>query len=264
MKSPFPVFSRKDTKKPAAPAKRDRPCPEQPTYVVGDLHGRFDLLAPLIAKIDQHIREIEAGSPFLVFVGNYLDYGPGSFAVMKRLRELTEEFPDNVICLMGSHERMLLDFLDDPERRGSRWLKAGGGATLAEAGLKAPEEIGLSYSETAQALAHKMGTGRIDWLKSRPLSWHSGNLWVVHAAADPKYAMADQSARVLLWGHPEFDVMPRRDDVWIAHGHSPVDVPKEAGSRINVNTNAWQTGHLTAAAIQPIGEVNFLTTNVES
>ena len=47
----------------------------------------------------------------------------------------------------------------------------------------------------------------------------------MHAGADPARAMEDQTARVLLWGHPEFDSAPRSDDAWVAHGHVELDSP---------------------------------------
>ena len=236
-----------------------QPAPEAATYVVGDLHGRVDLLEPIFERIDLHIGAAEADNPYLVFVGDYIDYGPNSRETLLRMKALTEEFPRNVICLMGSHERMLLDFLSDPELRGSRWIRTGGAATLRSFGVAEPERRPDSYDAAANAMLQALDPGLLDWIAARPLSWHSGNLWVVHAGADPKHAMPAQSARVLLWGHPEFDVVPRDDAIWVAHGHTEVTAPRRADGRINVDTGAWQTGLLTAAAILPDGQIEFLS-----
>lgn len=36
---------------------------------------------------------------------------------------------------MDNHERMMLDFLDDPVHHGPRWIAAGGSETLTSFGL---------------------------------------------------------------------------------------------------------------------------------
>mgnify|MGYP001951770689 CR=1 FL=1 len=113
------------------PDTQDVPMPEQQTYIIGDIHGRADLLELMLELIDAHIGGTSAADPKLIFVGDYIDLGPDSAVVLTRMKELQEAFPDNVTCLMGNHEKMLLDFLDQPETRGVRWLKNGGLQTLA-------------------------------------------------------------------------------------------------------------------------------------
>jgi serine/threonine protein phosphatase 1 len=247
-----------------AQAAPDLPRPERTTYVVGDLHGRSDLLELMLELIDAHIGGTGSVDPKLVFVGDYIDHGPDSAGVVARMRELTRDFPDNVTCLMGNHERMLLDFLADPALRGPRWLREGGAATLhsyridaADLDPTAPPE---AWADAARRLEKALGEDGQDWLEQLPLSWSSGNLWVVHAGADPARAMPDQTARVLLWGHPEFDSAPRGDDAWVAHGHVERDAPEIHDGRIGVDTAAWATGRLTAVAIKPDGSHAFLQT----
>jgi serine/threonine protein phosphatase 1 len=116
-------------------AKLDRPLPGVDTYVVGDVHGRADLLERVLEAIDADIGQIRARNPQLVFVGDYIDRGPDSAAVLRRMLELSTELPNNVTCLLGNHERMMLDFLVDPVSRGPRWLRSGGTSTLESFGL---------------------------------------------------------------------------------------------------------------------------------
>lgn len=256
-------------RKPAAtppPAQNppDLPRPDTATYVVGDLHGRADLLELMLELIDGHIGGTGSVDPKLVFVGDYVDHGADSAGVVTRMQELTRDFPQNVTCLMGNHERMLLDFLADPALRGPRWLREGGAATLESYRVDPdplhPTAPAEAWVHAATRLAGALGQDTRDWLDRLPLSWSSGNLWVVHAGADPARTMQDQSARVLLWGHPEFDSAPRGDDAWIAHGHVEHDQPEFADGRIGVDTAAWSTGRLTAVAIRPDGGHDFLQT----
>ena len=243
---------------------QDMPRPLRPTYIIGDIHGRADLLEQMLELIDAHIGGTGAGDPRLVFVGDYIDLGDDSAAILSRMRELQTEFPANVTCLMGNHERMLLDFLADPATRGPRWLRAGAARTLRSFGIATEDlERGTepdACPAAADLLRRRLPAGMEAWLDALPLSWSSGNLWAVHAGADPGHAMSDQSARVLLWGHPEFDGAPRADGLWIAHGHTEVETPLAREGRIAVDTGAWRTGRLTACAIRPDGRHDFLQT----
>ncbi len=250
---------------PASPqVPQDVPQPAQPTYVVGDIHGRADLLELMLELIDAHIGGTAAENPKLVFVGDYIDLGPDSAVVLARMQELQEGFPDNVICLMGNHERMMLDFLDDPATRGPRWLRAGAAETLQSFGVATADlEDGAEFDAfpaAANSLRRRMPKGCLKWLENLPLIWSSGNVWVTHAGADPGRDMEDQTARVMLWGHPEFDSAPRGDGTWVVHGHTELDAPLAADGRISTDTGAWRTGRLTACAIRTDGRHDFLQT----
>lgn len=256
------IFGRSDSPSSHDAALPDLPRPRTATYVVGDLHGRADLLELMLELIDAHIGGTASQDPRLVFVGDYIDHGPESAAVIARLRELSSDFPENVICLMGNHERMMLDTLSDPALRGPRWLREGGAATLASYGIDPAALIDSAtpalWAETGAALAQAIGQETRDWLASCPLSWQSGNLWAVHAGADPARPMAEQTARVQLWGHPDFESTPRADDAWVAHGHVVRDAPMVHEGRISLDTGAWMTGRLSCVAIQPDGSHVFL------
>jgi len=258
------ILARPRTVTPSPEAQVNLPRPLDPVYAVGDIHGRADLLERALDLIDAHVGRVGARNPQVVFVGDYIDHGPDSAAVLARVRELAEELPDNVTGLMGNHERMLLDFLADPVTRGPRWLRTGAHDTLDSYGLHSsqllPGAAPDALRATAEGLRAKMGAGMLDWLANLPLSWSSGNLWAVHAAADPQHPMDHQSPRVLLWGHPEFETRPRADGLWVVHGHTPMGTPVTEDGRIGIDTGAWETGTLTTVAILPDGHVEFLYT----
>jgi serine/threonine protein phosphatase 1 len=69
--------------------------------------------------------------------------------------------------------------------------------------------------------------------------------------------MDRQSPDVLLWGHPQFLRRARDDGQWIVHGHTITDVLQARQGRIGVDTGAYATGILSAAAVSP-EEVTFL------
>lgn len=231
--------------------------PEHPFVAIGDIHGRADLLLELDPLIEARC----PGWP-VVFLGDYIDRGDQSREVLELLMSVSPEGTPPVTCLMGNHERMLLAFLDDPAKNGARWINNGGLQTLASFGI-APSLGGMgdagALADLRDRLAEEMGAAMIEWVRARPFCWHSGNVWAVHAGADPELAMDEQPRDVLLWGHPAFRRQPRGDGQWVVHGHTVVEEPRAEAGRIAVDTGAYATGRLSAAAISPDG-VSFIRT----
>lgn len=259
------LFGRRATKTTtsssgSAPAT---PQPTAPHFVIGDLHGSLGLLEHMLENIDQLIGALGLQDPKLVFVGDYIDRGPTSAGVLRRLHELALDFPDNVTCLLGNHEQMMLDFIDAPSARYARWFRNGADSTIASFGLRFPPED--EFADHAESLGAELRTalGVLEpWLRTLPLQARSGNLTVVHAGMDPVRSIDDQSPRVMLWGHPEFLTHSRGDGQWIAHGHTIMEMPIFADGRISVDTGAYETGLLTSAVILPDGTVDFLQTDM--
>ena len=229
------------------------PCPEAPFFAIGDVHGRLDLLEKILDQLQS--------GPTVVLVGDYVDRGEDSAGVLRRLFELSQDSTRKVICLKGNHEEMMLSFLDDPERRGGVWLRNGGLQTLASFGVSEVTERmePASARRVSEALAEAMGESLIAWVRALPHLWQSGNVAVVHAGADPNTPIAEQGMHTLIWGHSAFPATPRRDGIWILHGHTIVDNPVFESGVISVDTGAYATGRLTAAGVSQ-GKVEFLTT----
>lgn len=192
-----------------------------------------------------------------VYVGDYVDRGDHSADVLRAL--LAQRDDPQVTCLIGNHEDMLLGFLDDPAKKGARYLRYGGLQTLASfgiGGVTATSEA-EAITEAATALSTAMGTDMIAWLRGLPTLWQTGNLAVVHAGADPAMPLSMQADKILKWGHPDFDNVLRTDGHWVAHGHTIVDEAHATDGKIAVDTGAYATGRLTAAYVSHDG-VQFL------
>ena len=221
------------------------PQPERLAYVVGDVHGCLGKLTRLLEIIDTDRAGREAD---LVFVGDYVDRGDDSAGVMELLHGLQASMPDTVHCLLGNHDQMLLEFLDDP-MKGLRWLGLGGEETLVSYGIGNPRSGGLEERLTSrsQALARAMGADTVAWLRARPLWWRSGTLVAVHALTDPGLAMEAQRPEVLLWARPPRELHPREDGAWVVHGHTIHDEPLVRAGHVAIDTGAFRGGPLTAA-----------------
>jgi serine/threonine protein phosphatase 1 len=253
------LLSRPARPEPAAVRALAPPRPETDLYVVGDVHGRRDLLVNLTERL---MVEVQASNREwrLIFVGDYIDRGEESAGVLPFLQALDRAEAGRVVCLLGNHEQMMLDFLDDPVAHGAKWLRYGGLQTLASFGLRGTitAEAGAdTLRAVAQDFRRLLPAGLLDWVRARPLSFSSGNVCVVHAGADPALTMGAQTAEALLWGHPQFRSVAREDGTWIVHGHSIVEAPSVAGGRIAIDTGAVFTSRLTAAAIYTDGVIDF-------
>ncbi|MFG6584667.1 metallophosphoesterase [Sulfitobacter sp. 1A12779] len=240
-----------------AEGKPDNFAPEAPFFAVGDIHGCAGLLEELLEKLGA----VATGEEVCVFLGDYIDRGPDGQGVLTRLFSLSRQYPDKVVCLMGNHERMMLDFIDDPAGAGLEWLKFGGVETLQSFGVSV-DKRGLDSAgsiELANALEAALPIGMQEWLRALPLQWSSGNMHCVHAAMSPKRHPGAQREEALLWGHPNFFSEPRDDGEVVVHGHTIVEKPGVYTSRVSLDTGAYRTGHLTAARISA-GACIFLQT----
>lgn len=217
---------------------------EKPFAAIGDIHGCDDLLARLLEKLSNEAPDAE-----LLFVGDYIDRGEQSAQVLRRLMHF-----EGAHFLLGNHERMCLDFIDHPEEKGPRWIRNGGLQTIASFGVSgfANEPVALRDQMVAA-----MGDDLIIWLRERPLVYENGNIRAVHAAAHPEKPIEGQGEKPLIWGHPKFGRLPRRDGLWVVHGHTIVDVPKVYQGVVSIDTGAYATGSLTAA-IFARNDVQFL------
>lgn len=227
-------------------------APERPVCVIGDIHGCDRLLGRMFDQIDGL-----ADAPITICVGDYTDRGEESRAVIERLAARASE-PD-LICLQGNHEEFLLKFIDAP-KEGKRWLRHGGLQTLASFGVGGvTERPDDAAAERASAqFADVLGEDRIDWLRNLPLSHETGNVAVVHAAADPALPIAAQAPDVLKWGHPEFETRTRQDGIWVVHGHTIVPMVDPHQGRACVDTGAYATGRMSALLIRPDGTSEVL------
>jgi len=113
-------------------------------YAIGDIHGRADLLKSLYRKIIKDVKE--QNDPFgnlIVFLGDYIDRGPASIAVMDFIMHLenNKELDIEHAFICGNHEMLMCQALHPTANSYERkmWIENGGYAVC--------EELNLTYFE---------------------------------------------------------------------------------------------------------------------
>lgn len=243
----MPRLPRLLRRKPPPPAALP---PGLRVYAVGDIHGRDDLLEDLEHRIAvDHARRTAAGDVLVIFMGDYIDRGPSSRAVVERLA--SRRFAGLPIrMLLGNHEDALLRFLADPVA-GSAWLDWGGRETLASYGFDAslasrPSTLRL----LAAGLAERMPPSHHAFLRDLELSIELGDFLFVHAGVRPGIDLAKQERRDLLGIRTEFLDTRKRLTHRIVHGHTVTEEVDIQPHRIGVDTGAYRTGRLSAVVIE--------------
>ncbi len=169
-------------------------CSENaPLYVIGDIHGRLDLLDRLIEAIDCDAGERRADS-LTVTVGDYIDRGPESRGVIERL--MANPFPGRYVALKGNHEAILQSFLGDPNV-GGHWQQLGGLETLRSFGV--PVSRGRrDFARACEALRAALTPEETRFLASLQPALSVGRYFICHAGVRPGVPLERQSERDLL------------------------------------------------------------------
>src|SRR5262245_45557187 len=217
---------------------------QTPLYIIGDIHGRLDLLDQMIEAI-QRDAETYDGQSLTVTLGDYIDRGPNSRGVLNRL--LTNPFPGEYVALKGNHEVLLENFLERPEI-GPYWWRLGGLETLYSFGIQIMR--GQSYEEVSKQLRAALCPAHVKFLGSLKLSLTVGNFFLCHAGIRPGVQLDRQSEEDLLWIRDEFLYCEDNFGKIIVHGHTPVEQPDVRANRINIDTGAFATGRLTCLVVE--------------
>ena len=190
--------------------------------VIGDVHGRFDLLMELVNKLPY--------TDDLCFVGDVIDRGPQSKEVVDFIID------NNHKCVLGNHEEFLnftfIDGINDPKMDTLQmWLQNGGYDTLNSFGNFEENDLDILPLENY-----------LDWFKSLPLYIEHKHFLITHSYAhNGKNTPYDD----LLWDRMFWK--PIVDNVINIFGHTQHFHPRKFHDKHwCIDTGAYQTGILTA------------------
>ncbi len=250
--------------------------PEAEVFVVGDIHGRSDLLAALIdeAAREPKLRDRRA----IVFLGDLVDRGPDSLgAIDLAIGAKARVGADEAVALMGNHEAMMRLALD-PETPWAdaidaldTWIANGGDRTMAEfvETDQAPEDLDALLKTARAALPPRVRA----WLESLRASWRSGDTLFVHAGVNPQVELEgflalpwntplarldeDRHWAWVRWPFLEYRPLKGFSGFFVVHGHTPNDARRDpshadqiAGFRLNLDAGSGMTGMAKMAIIR--------------
>jgi serine/threonine protein phosphatase 1 len=211
------------------------------TYVIPDIHGRYDLLSRALADIAAHSAG-DAG--VIVAIGDYVDKGPESRQVIERLLSGVAG-GRRFVALKGNHDAMMAQALREPARMAA-WLAKGGDAALK------------SYGGDPAAVPQT----HIAWLDQLRLTHIDAHRLYVHAGVDPELPLDRQSEATLLWKRYPKGYPGGFGERHVVHGHdNDPDGPLLYQGRTNLDTLAWRTGRLTVGVFDDDragGPVDFI------
>jgi serine/threonine protein phosphatase 1 len=216
----------------------------QPGDVValGDIHATWPLF-------EQFLDWVKDSQATVVLLGDMCDRGGGDLKVLQQVKRLLDD-PEGwglqaLYALMGNHEKMFLDAMEDPF--GSSyvlWVQNGGNY----------DQVGDMERE------HK------EWVRNLPLYMTIGDTLFIHAGVypghDPAKLIAEGRGDALLWIRQPFLTYGPEFEGWnprlkkVVHGHTPTNfeeppqdhLPGVKGQRGNIDTGAFvkMKGRLTA------------------
>lgn len=220
-------------------------------YVVGDVHGRLDLLEAALRQVeaDNAARGVSA-RPLLVFLGDLIDRGPQSAQVVALARSNPLD-GFRTIVLAGNHEEVLLRLLVSGERGlFQQWLGFGGDACVRSYGGDPELLAALPEQDALARLRELIPAEDLTFLRGLGDTLAFGDYLFVHAGIRPGITLSDQSPMDLRWIRRAFLDDPRDHGAIVVHGHTISEQVDERPNRIGIDTGAYHHGVLTVLGIE--------------
>ncbi|WP_041081442.1 metallophosphoesterase family protein [Thermotoga profunda] len=193
-------------------------------YAIGDIHGCVESLNNLMDRLP-----LRTGDK-LIFLGDYVDRGPDSKAVVDRLMILSQTY--DCVFLRGNHEWMMLNYLLDGKDF-ELWMMNGAGATIR------------SYKDV-----RKIPLEHLEFFKNTVYYHIEDGYFFVHAGVRPHIPLERQDTFDLLWIREEFIYSENPLKGYkVVFGHTPFNDVLVLHDKIGIDTGCVYGGKLTALRI---------------
>jgi len=196
------------------------------TFVVGDVHGCLGMLQRLMDRIGWR-PEVDR----LIFLGDFIDRGSESRGVVEYVLEISKR-SEHVECLMGNHEKILLDFLDGRDM--NTFFVNGGLATLNSYRGETPKYGGFLIPDQ-----------HLSFFRSLKLLIELDDFYIVHAGFRPGVPIEQQTTEDLLWIRDSFIFSNYYFGKRVIFGHTPFAQPLVMENKIGLDTGAVYGNRLT-------------------
>jgi len=223
--------------------------PGERVYAIGDVHGRLDLLVPLLDAIDADDAARGPADTRIVLLGDLVDRGPQSKQVIDHLMQ-RDWRGRKVTFLRGNHEEVFLLTMAGNMEATRFWLKIGGADTMASYGVPQALIEGDNPVALADDFIARVPDEHTSFLHRMTDSLVVGGYAFVHAGIKPGVPLDRQKPEDLRWIRDRFLDYEGSHGTIVVHGHSISPAVEEFHNRIGIDTGAYATGILTAIGIE--------------
>ena len=200
---------------------------------IGDIHGCDTALNTLLDYVQLDNDDV------IVTLGDYVNRGPGSYAVIEKLLELKEDYTAH--CLRGNHELMLLSAKNDPGKW-PNFIGVGGDRTLDS----------YRQQDFDEEFPELIPGEHWDFLEQQLLPYfETDSHFFVHAGAYQEIPLEDQPDFMLYW--EKWNDPPKHESGKImvcGHTSQKSGMPLFNGNAICIDTWAHGKGWLSCLHVE--------------
>lgn len=212
-------------------------------FVVGDVHGHFDLIESLMQQV-----RFDPARDRLCAVGDLVDRGPQSHTVIEWLAQPW------FFSVRGNHEQMVLDHdlgTGEPDRH-----RRNGGAWFHDADLSLRKAVAQALHRLPYALEIEQPNGRVGIVHAEPPLLPGQSHWhdVLRNLTGEQGGDVQQLARrQALYSRSRIELGDESpvsgvDAIYV--GHTSVATPRWLGNVLYLDTGcSWADGRLSAVEI---------------
>jgi len=216
-------------------------------YAIGDIHGRLDLLTTVAEAIEADDRSREHAKTEIVLLGDLIDRGPDSAAVLQWAQSWQER--RGVRILAGNHEEMfLLSYTKLEALR--HFLRFGGYETVLSYQVDRTAMMNADLEAAQQLMCAAVPESDLEFIRSFEDSVVIGDYLFVHAGIMPDIPLPQQQTADLRWIREPFLSHQGEHGYVVVHGHSITREPEFRSNRIGIDTGAFMSGRLTALGLE--------------
>nr|WP_256522340.1 metallophosphoesterase family protein [Halobacillus sp. A5] len=186
--------------------------------VVSDIHGDIEKFERVLKKA-----EYQPDKDQLILLGDYVDRGPDSREVVKKVKRLVEE--DGAIALKGNHDDLFIRAKH--ESKAMELWKLNGASTTFQ-----------SYKHHMEEVYHDQ-----EWMRDHLDMYYETEHYIfVHAGLKPHIPLEKQEEHTMLWTRHTDEIGLGKT---VVHGHTPVEDVAYYRDHIDIDTGAVYGGKLS-------------------
>lgn len=210
-------------------------------WAIGDIHGQIGHLTALLDALPRQPGDIT------LFIGDYIDRGPDSAGVVRRVLAEYDAAPDDTILLWGNHEDMAaarfgIEAPSKLEYDPYDWYRNGGIEAMQSFGYQQPE---LFAAPCPEDLLRLFSLLKVFWRPPVDRFPELSECIYVHAGVLPGITPERSSGEVMLWVREDFLDYTDASGRLVIHGHTPFRSVRVMTDKIGIDTGAAYGGLLT-------------------